>query len=268
MNFKGRKLSLDAIPEMRICPVSSVQPYAPLPAPLYVLMRSNEKFLAIKSPLDFLTTFDLERLRSFDAFYYPAFVDQVLPFRTSARSVRGLIESCRARDGLAPAPYEVSDAFLRMTARLWTPEGRVEPFFTIVFVTELCGAFPEEMIIRAREQSLMLYEQAILKSSWAVWQALHLDYFDIHSLKELRNEIFDFCAGGGVPSVAFARDWLRNFVSEEMPTYGIQLPEYSVGVIKRKLESRQKRLIENLVKFNLAPFPSIFGEGGFYEEAG
>ena len=156
-----------------------------------------------------------------------------------------------------------------MSATLWSLEARLESFFVMAFVTEFCGAFPEQIVVRARENSTLLYEQAVLKSSWSVWQALHLDYFDLGSLRALRNSVFESCALGSAIAVqGFDRDWLEHLIQSEMRTEGLRLPDLSCGVVRRKLESREKRLLDQLVKFNSSPFPSIFGETGFYEEAG
>ena len=253
-------------PQMRVCPMASVQPYAPLPAPLYVLMTSNEKFLAVKAPLDFLSPADLERLRSFENFFYPPFIRQTLPFRITARSALGLLYGARMGDGLRPAPFETSDAFLRLTAPLWSPDGRVEPFFVSIFVTEICGPLPAEVAARAREGSFEAYEQAVLKSAWSIWQALHLDYLDGDWLRKLRDRVFEAAALGGSPSHSGADPrWLQGILESGIPQGGMHLSELSDGVIRRKLESRQARLLEQFVTAN-SEKPSIRGECGFIEE--
>jgi hypothetical protein len=266
MDFTSKKLPLELAPQMRVCPMVSVQPYAPLPAPLYVLMTSNEKFLAVKAPLDFLLPGDLECLRSFENFFYPPFIRQTLPFRISARCALRLLYGARMGEGLRPAPFEISDAFLRLTAPLWSPDGRIEPFFVSIFITEVCGALPAEIATRAREGSFDTYEQAVLKSAWATWQALHLDYLDGDWLRKFRDRVFEAAAlGGDLAHAGADPGWLHGILKSEIPQRGMGLSDLSDGVIRRKLESRQSRLLEQFVTAN-SDAPSIRGERGFIEE--
>jgi hypothetical protein len=264
MDFTRKKLPLEQASEMRVCPIGSVQPYAPLPAPLYVLMSSNQKFLAVKAPLDFLSPADLDRLRSFENFFYPPFIRQVLPYRASARSLLGLLFGASQGRGLRPAPYETSDAFLRLTAHLWSPEAIIEPFFVSAFVTELCGPLPAEAAIQAREASLDTYEQAVLKSSWAVWQALHLDYLDGEWIRGLRDSVFQ-AAGSGAPVSYRGAPWARDIVGQRISQRGMHLEELSQGPVRRKLESRAIRLLNQLVSENQGA-PSVLGENGLMED--
>ncbi len=266
MDFTRKKLPLEQASEMRVCPIDSVQPYAPLPAPLYVLMTSNEKFLAVKAPLDFLSPAELERLRSFENFYYPPFIREVLPYRTIARSLLGLLFGASQGHGLRPAPFETSDAFLRLTARIWSPEATIEPFFVSAFVTELCGPLPAESAIQAREASQEGYEQAVLKAAWAVWQALHLDFLDGVWIRGLRDCVFEAAATGGRASYRGADpSWLQSVLDQRIPQRGMHLSELSGGVVRRKLESRSLRLLDQLVSENQEA-PSVIGENGLMED--
>jgi len=251
---------------MRVCPIHSVQPYVPLPAPLYVLMNSNEKFLAIKGPLDFLTPAEITRLRSFDVFFYPPFISKALPFRSVARSVSHLMEGSRSGEGIRPSPFELSDAFLRMTASLWSEHSTVDPFFITVFAGELCGALPSDRAVRARELNTERYDQAVLKSSWAVWQALHLGYLDREWLTHFRDAVFGAVGVGEVYSgPGVDADWLGVLLHQELELVPCSLLQLSVGMVRQKLESRALRLESELICEGQSS-PSIRGSKGLQEE--
>ena len=81
MEFSKRKLPKEAAHQLRVCPIPSVQPYALMLSPVYVFMKANEKFVSVKAPLDFFTQEELSKLRMYDTFYMPDFVDRTLPFR-------------------------------------------------------------------------------------------------------------------------------------------------------------------------------------------
>jgi hypothetical protein len=194
MDFSKRKLPKEAAESMRICPIDTVKPYAMMLAPVYAYMKLNEKFVSVKAPLDFFTPGELDKLRTFEAFHLPAFVDTVLPFRSAARSVRALLSwspelSVKGprKDlvALPPASYELSDAVLRIVGPLWSSQAKVEPFFVAAFVNELCELLPAESLTTARDRSFDLYENAVLGSSWAVFLALHLGYVDLAFLNRL-----------------------------------------------------------------------------------
>lgn len=248
MRLGRAKLPLDVTSEMRRVPVADLRSFEPLPAPIYLLLPSNEKFLALKGPLDFLLPSDLERLRSFEFVYYPSFVDTVEPYRQMARQLSSMLDALRVGRGWVAAPFEASDEFLRRTAPLWSDKGRVEAFFIAVLVTELCGPFAEELVVGARDQSQAGYEQAVLKSSWAVWQAMHLDYLDRDWLIRFRESVFRRCAFGGDPlRMGVSEDWIEGIVSSAVSELPISLSDLSMGSVRNKLLSRQERLLESLI---------------------
>jgi len=266
MEFIGKKLPLEKASEMRVCPVGSVRPFVPLPAPLYILLLGNEKFLAVKGPLDFLAPAELERFRSVENFFYPPFIREVLPFREAGRALGRVLVAAASGSGVRPAPFEISDAFLRLTARLWSPDVRVEPFFISVFVTELCGPLPSTVAVQAREADLARYEQAVLKSAWAVWQALHLGYLDVDRIRALRDGVFGAVALGTEFRPPAAVEGLRPILlGGDLPLRGMALQEFSEGAASLKLEARAGRLARDLVTANHAA-PSIGGSSGFHPE--
>jgi hypothetical protein len=204
MEFSQRKLPKEAAPNLRICPIQSVRAFALMLAPVYVYMEKNEKFVAVKAPLDFFTPEELERLKPFQKFFLPEFVDHALPYREAGRSVRALL--LWERDGgnlkeatLAPAPYEVSDATFRIIASLWGEGTRVEPFFIATFVNELCDVLDGALLKAARDLDVKRYEEAVFLSSWSVFLSLHLGRCSLEYLNCLRLAIFRATVSGETP---------------------------------------------------------------------
>jgi hypothetical protein len=215
MEFSRKKLPKEAAETLRICPVETVRPFVFMPAPVYVFMKLNEKFVSVKAPLDFFTPEDLERLRPFEAFFFPESIDAAAPFRSAARKVRALLAwkpkppaeagELYPTPALPPAPYELSDAVLRIIGPLWSkPNIELEPFFLTVFASELCGPLPGAMLKAARDRDVISYERAAVVSSWAMFIALHLGHCQLAYLDRLRIAIFEEIAGG-MPGMASGR---------------------------------------------------------------
>ena len=61
MDFRSKKLPPEAADQLRACPVESVKPYVAMPAPVYIYLRANAKFVSVKGPLDFFTPDELAR---------------------------------------------------------------------------------------------------------------------------------------------------------------------------------------------------------------
>jgi hypothetical protein len=254
---------------MRVCPVESLRPFAVLPAPLYVLLPENQKFLAVKGPLDFLTPAELDHFRGYEAFYYPEFVEKVLPFRDAARAVLQLLKAAPEEGQPPPAPFELSDAFVRTTAKLWGPATRIEPFFIAVFVSELCGFLTAEVMQRVRERDQLRYEQAILRSSWAVWLALHQGYLKLSWLRRLRESVFVIIgdANSNVFQVQtqLPEKWMRHVLTCDLHLEAARLQEFAVGGDQEKLACRAHRLADDLISEDAKAF-SIFGAEGFVRD--
>lgn len=197
MKFRPTKLPRDVAPTLRLCPIQTVKPYAVMLAPVYVYMQANEKFVGIKSPLDFFTESELTRLKPLGMFFFPPFLDRSLFFREKARSLRKLLSWKPRDEDLGPAPYELSDAVLRALAPLWGPEICVENFFVTIFANELCVLLDEERLMRAREKDVDLFEHALMISSWSVFIALHCGWTRPELLDRLRVWSFDRVVGDG-----------------------------------------------------------------------
>lgn len=274
MNFRPAKLPKEAAINLRISPIASVKPYSLMLAPVYVFMRLNQKFVAVKGPLDFFTPEELERLMPFESFFLPEFVDAALPFRQIARNVRRLVgwePEYRGEQQLPPAPYEVSDAVLRMIGPLWGVGLTIEPFFAAVFANELCDLLPPEKLRLARDQDVIGYERAILRSGWAVFLALHLGYCDLPFLNRLQQRVFDASfTGVGVPSVGRASDvdelleivWASMGPSAAAAVKGelfSQHPCRSAQKVARRLE----RVLGDAMIIEEQPVATIYGARGF-----
>lgn len=192
MDFSKRKLPIEATSKLRMCPVDTVKPFALMIAPVYVYLRRNEKFISVKAPLDFFTPEELQKLRGVEMFFMPEFVDSVLPFRNLARRVKMVLgwNPVESADALPPAPYELADGALRMTAPLWGRKLGLEPFFVCVFVNELCSLLPGEELVTAREKDTTLFERAIILSAWMVFLSLHVGTSDQGYLDRLRLDTF------------------------------------------------------------------------------
>jgi hypothetical protein len=274
MDFRLRKLPKEAAINLRICPIASVKPYALMLAPVYVYMKANEKFVSVKAPLDFFTPADLDRLKTFESFFMPDFVDSALPFRQTARSVRSLISWVPVADGksqLPPAPYEISDATLRLIGPLWAAGAVIEPFFVAVFVNELCDLLPEELLHIARDRDVDEYERAILRSSWAVFLALHLGYCDLTFLNTIRLRVFKSSITGVMKATAGHLSEVDELVAFAWDTLGDNAAALVPGDIfaespsraAMKLTARLQRIRTESMIREQDPVPTIYGERGF-----
>ncbi|MCC7442347.1 MAG: hypothetical protein IT285_11980 [Bdellovibrionales bacterium] len=193
--------------------MESVRPYALMPAPVYVYLRRNGKFLSVKAPMDFFTPEELERYRGYVNFFMPRTVDRVASLREAGRRVRGLLlwdpsdrpvgpDSGRTR--MAPAPYELADAIIRIMVPAWKRETRINPFSVTVLVDEICDVLPAELLLKCRDENVARFETALFRSSWMVFLALHLGFCELRFLNRLRERAFLAGFEGANPFVAHA----------------------------------------------------------------
>jgi hypothetical protein len=271
MNFSKRKLPKEAADTLRACPIDSVKPYALMLAPVYVYMRMNEKFVAVKGPLDFFTPEELSRLLPLENFFLPEFVDSVVPFREAGRRVRALLSwKPRTEGGLAPAPFELSDAILRIIAPLWGGVTTVEPFFAAALAGEVCDLLPGEAMLAARDASVERYEKAVLLSGWAVFLALHLGHCELDFLSKLRESVFAEAFDGRPEAESclevrelkeMARASLGDTVSR-----GIRAEDFRSRPDRasQKIASRMERAKASLIRRD-SGIPTIHGQKGFLD---
>ncbi len=274
MDFSRKKLSEATNPSLRTCPVESVSPYALMLAPVYVHMRANGKYVAVKAPLDFFSPAELERWRPFGEFHFPDFVDSSLKFREAGRKVKAILTwelEVPYSKSLPPAPYEISDAILRTIGPLWSSSMAVEPFFVTVLVNEICDLFPGTLLEKARDLDVARFERALFRSSWAVFLALHLGHHDLAFLNQIRIKVFGAtlagrtCAFGSpemqeltelVEQTLRAEGEIRALASEELRTVASRA--------SRKILSRLERVKNELTAPGFEA-PTIYGPRGFLD---
>ena len=274
MDFSARKLPQTAALELRICPVESVQPFAPMIGPVYVLLKKNEKLISVKGPLDFFTPEELQKFRHYKNFYLPQFVDDVVPFREAAMQVRKIISWSPTKNGesvLPPAPYELSDAVLQVVGTLWGRGVVIEPFFAAIFAHELCAPLSPALALSIHDRNTVSYENALLRSGLAVFLAVHLGYCDLDFLKRLRNQVFQ---NGLQPQsvqlrgIASEVDDLATLVYDftlKDPRKAIRGGMFgtAMGRASAKMAARLQR-VRRMVDES-KPAATIFGERGFVD---
>lgn len=278
MRYRLKKLPLDAAENLRPFPVDALEPYRPVPAPVYVRLAKNEKFVSIKGPMDFFTPREIDRLRSADALYFSDFIDRIEPFRQAARRIKAILSwQAPSRDGLEPAPYELSDSVLRTLANLWSTHSikgeqhlRMETFHAVVFANEFCDPLPEDRVLQAREADVDRYELGILRSGLAVFLALHLGYLDRALLNQLRSKIFLEAVKLQSLSrrIPFSKEfnelmiWVEGLVdTPNVVTLSTDQFAYSLNRVSQKLKSRLFRVRRDLCTHPL-PWNSVYGENG------
>ena len=52
--YETKKLQLESVDKLIQCPVHTIEPFALMLAPAYILMKLNQKLVSVKAPLDFL----------------------------------------------------------------------------------------------------------------------------------------------------------------------------------------------------------------------
>jgi hypothetical protein len=266
MDFSHRKLPNEAAQTLRLCPIQSVAPYALMLAPVYVYMKRNEKFVAVKAPLDFFTPEELEKLRPLESFFIPEFVDSAIPFRDAGRRVRSLLSL-----PVQPAPYELSDATLRTMGPLWGNGAVIEPFFIAIFANEVCDLLPGDLLKSSRDGNLAAYETGIIRSALTVFLALHLGYCDLDFLNQLRLDVFkDALSGKETFADALSeRDELRALAGAILRTSSSKIVKAeffaaSHGTIAVKLVARMERVKAQMIRAE-QPVPTIYGAKGFVD---
>jgi len=248
MDFSRKKLSEETNPSLRTCPVESVSPYALMLAPVYVHMRANGKYVAVKAPMDFFSPAELERWKPFGEFHFPDFVDSSLKFREAGRKVKAILSwepGVASSKSLPPAPYEVSD--------------------------EICDLFPGALLEKARDLDVTRFERALFRSSWAVFLALHLGHHDLACLNQIRIKVFGStlagraCAFGSaemqeltelVELTLRSEGEIRALASEELRNVASRA--------SRKILSRLERVKNELTSPGFEA-PTIYGPRGFLD---
>jgi len=261
--------------------VGLFKPYVIMVAPVYVYLPKNLKFVAVKAPLGFFTSDELSKLTPFDSFYLPQFVDSVLPFQKAGESIRELFrvrqqQSMQSNQGakqvtLPVSSFEMNDSVIRLVGPLWSEGIRIEPFFLGFFANEICGAFTKETLSLASDQSVEKFELAFLRSSCAVFLALHIGLCEPELLKTLRHYVFHQTLSGDSPSAVFGEvGEIANLSVRLVPD--LSTKEITLTSLKacpmqaaRKILGRLTRVEADLIPYG-TPMPSIYGENGIAHE--
>lgn len=298
MDFSKRKLPLKAASQLLRSPIESVSAYALMLAPVYLFLKKNEKFISVKSPLDFFSPDELDRYKkSHDYFYIPQFIQSIVPLQEIARRLRLLLgwkprsKSKEQAQPVPPTPYEISDSVLRLIGPLWSETGAIEPFFVAAFVNDLCDLLPSEILYLARDESVKKYEFSILKTDWTVFLALHLGYNDIDFLNRLR--LYGFIRSMRWQEGRFLKN-LENqqnvktyqkilgqmktpelvelFQMTDATFYDPKLRELRHAFFDQRYERICQKMQSRLMRVGsemqalINPAPSIYGERGFISE--
>lgn len=193
MEFRHRKIgTAEASRVLTPLPIGEITPFALMWAPVYVFMERNQKYVALKAPLDFFDPNEIEKWKaSRRALFVQKCVVAVAPFVEAGKRIRRLLTKYREEgQGLAPTSFELSDAVLRVLAPLWGPATEIEPFFAVAFAEAICGPLQSELLVEAREESVEHLECAILRSSLGVFLGVQLGMTQITHLKRLRSDLF------------------------------------------------------------------------------
>ena len=188
MLFDSKKLEIDSAEELLQCRISTVKPYALMLGPVYVFMKRNEKFVSIKSPLDFFTPDELASFERFEAFYLPKAVAEVSGYQTAAKLVREIIKASHA--DFPPASFEVSDEVLKVVSPAWGKSIEISPFCAAIFTDELCGSLSPEDLSYGREFAVVRHDLGLLLSGFLIFALIHLGWFDLELLKKIRSETY------------------------------------------------------------------------------
>jgi hypothetical protein len=189
MLFEDKKLQLESIDKLIQCPVYTIEPFALMLAPAYVLMKLNQKLVSVKAPLDFFTDDELQRLKTNEVVYFPKFVKSSVRFQTAARLIKKILTIKQSE--LSPASFEISKESFSVLSELWGKQIQVEPFFMAIFADEFCKPLDQEKMLWARENAVIKHDNGLLLSGASVFMALHLGWYDIDQLNEFRKSIYE-----------------------------------------------------------------------------
>jgi hypothetical protein len=256
-------------------------------APIYVYLPKNGKFVAVKTPLQYFTPQDIQKLKAYESFYLPGFIDQLAPFQKAGEAVRALLEMVQrnpiqtnqGRDvvTIQMPQHELDDAVLRVLGPLWSGGARIEPFFLCFLANEVCLPFPGDVLTSAFESSAELFELALLRASLGVFLALHIGYSNPASLTAIRGMMFSDTMNGKSASDSVKESsllqtlvWklLTDASTKEISLDSIQAAlnlDQTGGKVSRKLLSRLDRVVSDFIEPG-SVVGSLFGEKGICDE--
>ena len=267
MLFDDKKLNPEAVEDLLQCPIESIAPFTLMLAPIYVFMKLNQKFVSVKAPLDFFLPDELEKLRKHETFYVPKIIKSSVRYQTAARIIKKIYTFNDSNSNLLGASsFEISNEVLKVIGSLWGNEVIVEPFFAAVFAHEFCRPLNSEMILNARETTVVRHDHGLLLSGVFVYVAVHLGWYSYEELNQLRDLIYERTVNG--------EDWSNATSSYELMINGlnqiiIKSSRIDIDQLKelrlewsQKLLSRISRIKSEISKYS-EKSPSIYGEEGF-----
>lgn len=210
MYFSQRKLTIEALPSLRICPVGSIRPFALMMGPVYVYMERNEKFVSVKAPMDFFTAPELEKIASVQNVFLPSFVENLVYFRDVGIEIRRLMEYQDADTKMGLPPELLSFKVLEQLFQMWGKDFTIETYALLVFINEFSEIIPGEILRKARDEDIDRFELALLRAAMAAFLAFHLGYLNRTHLSQFRLETFQLSFSGQLltsPSTELA--WVR-----------------------------------------------------------
>ena len=200
MHFTKKKLPKKSLKDLQRMRIDKFRPFEFLLGPAYVFLKENEKFVAIKAPLDFFIENELSHLLKLKYLYFPKSTGVFFSFHEAGKNVRELLTWKKSLKSipkveLGPSPFEISHLILNVIGPLWWNYSRkqmaVEPFLITIFVNALCDPFSKDKLLEVRENDPQDLDRALFRSSWIVFLALHLGYNNLKFLNRLRLRVFD-----------------------------------------------------------------------------
>jgi hypothetical protein len=287
MEFSHKKLPREASENFKNTPIREVKPHTLVFAPAYVFMKLNEKFVAVKGPLDFFLPEELARLSSFDSLFFPKIIEVIEDYFSAGRRIRKILSAEKVQGQLSATPFELSDAVLRVLGPLWGPTQNenvaIEPLFVAALVSKLCDPLDSDDLLRARERGIDSFERAIELASWSVFFALHLGHCDLNFLNRLYFESFDCFARSLDPGAVMSGE-CKELCDLALATEACPLRSPHAALnsaflnvngsaddrvifgnrTTQKLSSRLSRIMRDFGTPDL-PVASVFGKGGFVD---
>lgn len=259
MRFRDPKLHLSEESNLRKVERSYFKPYVVLVSPVYVKLSLNEKFVAIKAPLQFFTEEELKNWASHEYFYMPGFVDQVALYQSAGVSVRKLLSIHETVDlkvfkegkihnqkiQITSSSVVQNNETLKLLAPLWGTSISIEPFFASFCGNEVCDAFQGETLLRAENVSVENFELSFVRANSAVFFALHLGWRNIADLTKFRDWVFLKSIGE-----SNIHEFLKNGPEElvGLIDWSIQLiPKVDSVQINRKVLKKSKLLTSHVL---------------------
>jgi hypothetical protein len=246
-------------------PWERLHPYELMPAPAYVWMKKNQKFLLLKQPLDFLSQSEFDRHREWGELYFPTWIDQVQRARDFGAAVRALLHfhprSARGSELQPWSSFERNDGVVRTMASLWGQPLAADPFFLCHFVDRVCDPISADAMQSVREQSVAKYEQALYRSSWGVTLALLLGFGDLAWISRWRQKLFTDESLLNTEE----RD-LHGWVQGTLPDTHIrslraELFDQAVGRVGERLRGRMQRIRDLVPSLKSPPLTLLENSG-------